>query len=104
VLAELDEDTLTRRRRILGDDHPKTLNSANNLAADLHALGEYERARELDQDTLDRRSRVLGDDHPGTLANTRALAEHIRALGDAQGAEALLARFGPAPEVTPNGA
>jgi hypothetical protein len=37
---ELDEDTLTRRRRVLGEDHPSTLNSARNLAADLRKLGE----------------------------------------------------------------
>ena len=38
----LDEDTLARRRRVLGDDHPDTLTSANNVAADLRALGEPE--------------------------------------------------------------
>jgi hypothetical protein len=37
---KLDEDTLARRRRILGNDHPDTLISASNLAADLYALGE----------------------------------------------------------------
>jgi hypothetical protein len=28
---ELDEDTLARRRRVLGGDHPDTLASAGNL-------------------------------------------------------------------------
>jgi len=37
---ELDEDTLDRRRQVLGDDHPETQRSASNLAADLTALGE----------------------------------------------------------------
>ena len=36
---ELDQDTLERRRRVLGEDHPSTLTSENNLAADLRALG-----------------------------------------------------------------
>jgi hypothetical protein len=36
----MDEDTLTRFRRILGEDHPDTLTSARNLAADLRQLGE----------------------------------------------------------------
>ncbi len=36
------EDTVARRRRVLGEDHPDTLTSASNLAADLHALGETE--------------------------------------------------------------
>jgi hypothetical protein len=38
----LDEDTLARRRRVLGDDHPDTVTSASNLAADLRVLGEAE--------------------------------------------------------------
>jgi Tetratricopeptide repeat len=35
---DLDQDTLACRRRILGEDHPDTLLSAENLAADLRAL------------------------------------------------------------------
>ena len=62
----MDEDTLARRRRVQGDDHPHTLSSANNLASDLRNLGEHQAARELDADTLTRH-RVLGDDHPDTL-------------------------------------
>ena len=61
---ELDEDTLARSRRVLGEDHPSTLSSANNLAIDLRNLGEYQAARELDEDTLARHRRVLGEDHP----------------------------------------
>jgi hypothetical protein len=64
---KLFEDTLARRRRILGEDHPSTLTSASNLAVELRQMGEYERARELDEDTLARRRRVLGEDHPDTL-------------------------------------
>jgi len=40
---------LTRRRRVLGDDHPDTLLSAHNLLADLCALGEDEEARDLNE-------------------------------------------------------
>ena len=61
---ELDEDTLARYRRVLGDDNPHTLATATTLAADLRNLGEHQSARELDEDTLARRRRVLGDDHP----------------------------------------
>jgi hypothetical protein len=31
---DLDQDTLGRRRRVLGPDHPDTLRSAYDLAAD----------------------------------------------------------------------
>ena len=67
---------------MLGSDHPYTLASASNLAADLRALGEVAAARDLDQDTFDRRRRVLGSDHPDTLASASNLAADLRALGE----------------------
>ena len=60
----LDEDTLARSRRVLGEDHRDTLASASNLAVDLSALGDYEQARTLDEDTLARSRRVLGRGPP----------------------------------------
>ncbi|WP_443048358.1 tetratricopeptide repeat protein, partial [Streptomyces sp. H39-C1] len=72
-----DEDTLARRRRVHGDDHPATLGSANNLAVDLAALGEMEAARELAEDTLARRRRTLGPDHPATLDSAHNLAASL---------------------------
>ena len=78
---QLDEDTLARRRRDLGEDHPDTLASASNLAVSLRAAGEYQAARELDEDTLARRRRVLGEDHPDTLASADGLAISLRAVG-----------------------
>jgi hypothetical protein len=71
---------LDRRRRVLGDDHPRTLSSASNLAIDLRRLGEVQAARDLDQDTLDRRRRLLGDDHPDTLTSANNLAIDLRRL------------------------
>jgi hypothetical protein len=64
---QLGEDTLTRCRRVLGDDHPDTLRSAFILATTLQGLGQYQQARQLGEDTLVRWRRVLGDDHPDTL-------------------------------------
>src|SRR5947199_251888 len=64
VLAEY---ALTRRRRVLAEDHPDTLHSAHNLAIRLRALGQHKPARQLHEDTLTRQRRVLCDDHPDTL-------------------------------------
>ena len=74
----LDEDTLARKRRVLGDDHLYTLNSADNLAHDLYRLGEYEQARTLGEDTLARRRRVMGEDHPHTRQSADNLALFLR--------------------------
>ena len=41
--CDLAQETLDRRRRVLGEDHPATLTSAGNLAADLRALGEADK-------------------------------------------------------------
>ncbi len=71
---------MTRLHRLLGDDHPDTLTSASRLAAELRALGEYQKARARDEDTLTRRRRVLGDDHPETLTSATNLAADVRAL------------------------
>ena len=79
---QLQNDTLTRLRQVLGEDHPDTLTSASRLAADLRELGEYQQARGLDEDTLARRRRVLGDDHPDTLTSANNLAADLRPLGE----------------------
>ena len=64
---ELAEDTLARRRRVLGEDHPDTLTSAFILVGALTQLGEYHAARELNDDIIARRRRLLGDEHPQTM-------------------------------------
>jgi hypothetical protein len=46
----LDEDTLARSRRVLGEDHPDTLTSASNLALDLRELGKQDAGRESEGD------------------------------------------------------
>ncbi len=86
---ELDEDTLTRRKRLLGEDHPNTLVSANNLALDHSSLGEPQRARELNEDTLAHRRRILGDDHHHTLSSASNLAIDLRTLGEHERAREL---------------
>jgi hypothetical protein len=67
--VQLDEDTLARRRRVLGEDHPDTWTSASNLVMILGRVGEYQAARELAEDILARRRRVLGEDHLDTGAS-----------------------------------
>src|SRR6266567_3689972 len=91
--VQLDEDTLARRRRDLGEDHPDTLAAASNLAVSLRAVGEYQAARELDEDTLARRRRVLGEDHPDTLASADGLAVSLRAVGGHPGTLTSAMRF-----------
>ena len=46
------EQVLALRRRVLGDEHPDTLISMNNLAATLYAQGETDRAVALVAEAL----------------------------------------------------
>ncbi|MCY1141965.1 FxSxx-COOH system tetratricopeptide repeat protein [Actinoplanes sp. Pm04-4] len=68
-------------REVFGNDHPDTLNSANNLATALRDLGRYEQARRLDEDTLAQRRQLFGGDHPDTLSAASNLANSLRSLG-----------------------
>jgi hypothetical protein len=36
---DLDEDTLRRRQRVFGPDHPATLQTADHLTTDLRGIG-----------------------------------------------------------------
>ena len=70
----LDEDTLTRRRRILGEDaprHPHLRQPTRHRP--VRSLGDYPQARELQEEMLSRRRRILGDDHPDTLTSASQL-------------------------------
>jgi len=84
----LSERALDLNRSRLGDDHPDTLGSANTLARNLSALGQYEQARQLDEDTLARR-RVLGEDHPLTLNSAHNLADDLHEVGQYEAARQL---------------
>ena len=87
--AEIQIETLDRRRRVLGEDHPDTLHSANDLSVVLNALGLPKEAVALGQDTYDRCRRILGEDHPDALASASNLAGTLNALGRNQEALAL---------------
>ena len=86
---QLLNDTFTRSRRILGEDHPETLRTASLLGLTLGALDEHQRARQIQTDALSRLRRVLGDDHPETLTSASRLAADLRELGEYQRARAL---------------
>jgi hypothetical protein len=86
---DLKQDTFTRCRRVLGEDHPSTLTSASNLGGELTNLGEHQAARDLDEDTLARCRRILGEDHLATLKSAHNLAHDLHGLGEYQAAREL---------------
>ena len=60
-------------RATLGDRHPDTLASMNNLGGLLHAKGDLAAAEPLLRDALEGRCEVLGDRHPDTITSVNNL-------------------------------
>ncbi|MFB7195559.1 tetratricopeptide repeat protein, partial [Streptomyces sp. NPDC056240] len=70
----LYEATLTQCEQVLGEAHPNTLASRNNLAGACRAAGDLKRAIPLYEATLTQCEQVLGEAHPNTLLSRSNLA------------------------------
>jgi tetratricopeptide (TPR) repeat protein len=68
----LYEECLAKQKRVLGDEHPDTLTSLNNLAGLFRNKGEYDRVLPFFEECLAKSKRVLGDDHPRTKISQRS--------------------------------
>ena len=77
------EAALADQERLLGADHPETLESMQALAELAAALGESERARALLEESLRRHTRVFGDGHERTARVLHALAPVVSDLDEA---------------------
>ena len=77
----MDEQVLAARERVLGPDHPSTLQSRNNLAVGYRVAGRLDEAITLHEQVLAARERVLGPDHPSTLQSRNNLAVGYQAAG-----------------------
>jgi tetratricopeptide (TPR) repeat protein len=88
----LFQKALEAGERILGRDHPETLNSVSYLAIVLEHKGDYTGAEPLYRRALEGFERVLGPEHPNTLASVDNLASLLNVRGDYAGAEPLYRR------------
>lgn len=64
---QVGEPLLTDSVRVLGEDHPRTLRSRNNLASAYQAAGRVAEAIPLFEQALAGFERVLGEEHPDTV-------------------------------------
>jgi hypothetical protein len=84
------ERTVEIRRHALGDEHPDTLQSMNNLSVLYLQQGEAARAEPLLARLLEVRRRVLGEENPDTLVSMNNLAAAYRIEGKYAQAEPLV--------------
>ncbi|KAF0206500.1 MAG: peptidase-like protein, partial [bacterium] len=75
------------RKKVLGDNHPDTALSINNLAVLYDRKGDYAKAELLYIQNLDIRKKVLGDNHPDTATSINNLAFLYSKKGDYTKAE-----------------
>lgn len=71
---ELYSQVLEIRKRVLGEEHPDTAASYNNLASVYASQGEYEKAEGLYGKALGICERVPGEEHPDTATSYNNLA------------------------------
>src|SRR5271157_3510210 len=72
--ALLFQEDLSIRRDILGEGHPDTATSYNNLAATIRAQGKYAVAEAMNRRALAITRKALGEGHPHTATNYSNLA------------------------------
>jgi len=88
------EQALTLRRRVLGPDNPKTIETMLSLGLTALLQDKYAEAEEIDNRALEISRRVLGPENPVTLKCTSAvvnlyLAQHKAAQTEALAKQAL---------------
>ncbi|KAJ6564845.1 hypothetical protein B0H19DRAFT_1068345 [Mycena capillaripes] len=88
---ELFVKLLEKQRKLLGDNHPDTLNAMCSLAATFSNSGQLQKAEELEVIVLEKRRKLLGEDHPDTLNAMHNLAVTYSNSGQLQKAEELQA-------------
>ena len=76
------EQALAISREVLGEKHPDTATSLNNLGYLLQAMGDYAAARPYYEQALAIRREVLGEEHPDTAQSLNNLGYLLQAMGD----------------------
>jgi tetratricopeptide (TPR) repeat protein len=72
--AGMHKRSLETRSNVLGEEHPTTLISMNNLTGTYSYQGRHEKAEGLSKITIEKRREVLGEEHPDTLSSMGHLA------------------------------
>ena len=86
---KLYEDTLARRRRVQGENHPDTVGAINDVAVILDRLGSPE-AESMYREARQRFMALAGPDDPETLRATGNLGQLLARVGKYDEAERLL--------------
>ena len=85
----LQESALATRRRTLGEEHPDTLASINNMGLLLQLQGRLAEAEPYCREALENSRRTLGEEHPNTLTTSNHMGLLLQRQGRLAEAEPL---------------
>ncbi len=83
----LQQSALATRRRVLGEEHPSTIDSINTLGALLWYRGKLDQAEPYWREALEKYRRVLGEEHPSTINCIQSMGVLLRDQGKLDQAE-----------------
>ena len=86
---ELGRQVIETRKQILGDEHPDTLMSMNDLVWMYWSQGRFKEGEELGTQVVKIRKKVLGEEHPDTLMSLNNLVTTYKNQGRLKEAESL---------------
>jgi tetratricopeptide (TPR) repeat protein len=89
-VEEMQRELIDIERRVLGTEHPSTLQTIGNLARTLKREGRYAEAEKMQREMIDIKRRVLGPEHPETAASVYNLACFVARQGRRDEALSLL--------------
>ncbi|HYV20039.1 MAG TPA: serine/threonine-protein kinase [Verrucomicrobiae bacterium] len=87
VALPLQEKALATRRRVLGEEHPQTISSINQMGVLLDSQGKLQEAERYYREALEKSRRVNGEDHRETLTMINNMGYLMWAEGKPGGAE-----------------
>jgi tetratricopeptide (TPR) repeat protein len=68
------QQSLNKRKDVLGENHPNTITSMNNLASLYQRQGRYEEAERLYLECWSKSKDALGENHPHTLTSINKMS------------------------------
>lgn len=86
----LQEQALAQRRKVLGEEHPDTLESICNLGVYISSLGRYDEAKRYYVEAIEKSRKVRGNDDPETLVYIANLGMLKMEMGQLDEAEVFL--------------
>ncbi|KIM96097.1 hypothetical protein OIDMADRAFT_132580, partial [Oidiodendron maius Zn] len=84
---QMYRQSLELREKVLGKEHPDTLESMNNLGVAFYSMEKNEEAEKMHRQTLELRENVLGKEHPDTLESMNNLGLVLHSMRKYEEAE-----------------